>query len=374
MAKSTKTVSPEYTQTSHEKAETTRGWLARHLRLPGLRHAKGGGDPLETVTDNTRRRPQTAPSSGCATIVFSVPEMPPPPMLLSSRIPPPRPPRPDSGTIHDVGAWLDASIIKPAAPLMGGLPYWREGTAEGRAPSTDVRYATPIVREPERPATSHGQQIASFCRRAKRIQVRMPSLLRARSQRATVAQANRRSTSTPLLSIPPVPPKVAMEGQRGRLLNRSRSLAPISARTIRPRPSIPSGGWLASGLAEVNSTLDGMDHPLEGQRGGSVHSREQHVHMAPAKSTLRVSPAGHGLPREDSMGNLSDAPTYSSGVPPPSYRSRTASVLTISSFGCIDGISAERRQISHQRAVQRSRGVKGRFRKMAQMAHLTRGG
>jgi hypothetical protein len=65
------------------------------------------------------------------------------------------------------------------------------------------------------------------------------------------------------------------------------------------------------------------------------------------------------------MGDLSDAPTYFTGPPPPSYRSRAASVMTTSSFGCIDGMSVEQLQMSRQRAALQ-RGMKGKLKKFAQ--------
>jgi hypothetical protein len=71
------------------------------------------------------------------------------------------------------------------------------------------------------------------------------------------------------------------------------------------------------------------------------------------------------ITREDSAGDFSDVPSYSSGLHPPSYRSRPASILTTSSFGCIDGMDPAQRQISQQRAVMQ-RGVKGKLRRFAQ--------
>lgn len=76
------------------------------------------------------------------------------------------------------------------------------------------------------------------------------------------------------------------------------------------------------------------------------------------------------VPREDSMGNLSDAPTYFTGAPPPSYRSRAASVCTTSSFGCIDGMNEDYRLMSQRRAMQRERGVRGTFRRFVHRARF----
>ncbi|KAF2117431.1 hypothetical protein BDV96DRAFT_598329 [Lophiotrema nucula] len=353
-----------------EKGETSKNWLARHLRLPLPRQAKGPDNGCET------HRPRTAPSIGTARKPFAISTAVEPPLVRPLNKPPPRPPRPDSGVIRDVNAWLDASMIKPAAPLMGGIPYWREGEEPGAAPCPDVRYAIPIVKEPEteRPTTSHSQQIASFCRRAKKIQVRMPTLLRTKSHRVAVQQkqANRRSTSMPLLSkplppLPPLPPLLTI-GNGGvstpHLLRRSRSLAQITSRS--QVTSVSSGGWLGGQRhyvavgGRLGTPLDRDSAILQSVRGPLEHP------------PIRRSPAGLGIPREDSMGNLSDAPTYSTGPPPPSYRSHAASILSTSSFGCVDGMDAEHRQISQQRAAQRSRGIKCRFKRMAQRAHLAK--
>lgn len=75
------------------------------------------------------------------------------------------------------------------------------------------------------------------------------------------------------------------------------------------------------------------------------------------------------------MGSFSSAPTYFSGMPPPSYKSRPtssrpASVLTTSSFGCIDGMNPEQRELSQRRAAQQKRSMKGRLRKLAKKANI----
>jgi hypothetical protein len=91
------------------------------------------------------------------------------------------------------------------------------------------------------------------------------------------------------------------------------------------------------------------------------------IFMRTARSAedTRPSTAAAGLTREDSMGDLSDAPTYFSGPPPPSYRSRPESILTTSSFGCIDGMNPTQRQISQQRAALQ-RGMKCKLKRFAQ--------
>ncbi|KAL1610530.1 hypothetical protein SLS60_002199 [Paraconiothyrium brasiliense] len=117
---------------------------------------------------------------------------------------------------------------------------------------------------------------------------------------------------------------------------------------------------------------------------GSMQLRELECEMdrlvldqgPPTGSTLRAGAlAAAHLPREDSMGSFSSAPTYFSGLPPPSYKSRPASsrpasILTTSSFGCIDGMNPEQRQLSQKRAAQKQRSMKGRLRKLAKKANI----
>lgn len=83
-----------------------------------------------------------------------------------------------------------------------------------------------------------------------------------------------------------------------------------------------------------------------------------------ADSTQPSTSAAHGT-GDGSTGDLSEAPTYFSGPPPPSYRSRPASILSTSSFGCIDGMNPAYRQISQQRAAEQ-RGMKNKLKRFAQ--------
>lgn len=306
------------------------------------------------------RRPRTAPSAGTA--IMATP-MPPPPRLplamerLSARHEmkaPSRPPRPDSGVIRDVNAWLDAS--KPASPLMGGLPYWRDGAQGAHTGETlDVQYAIPIVREPEgeQPSTPGSQQLRSFCRRAKRMQARMPSLRRTRSQRAIVQKINRRSNSTPLMGIPY---EETQEGSPPSLLTRFGSARRPTTATAATQTAQGSG-WFRVGQSSL------VELPLRRGRPANLRSG------GPESNVERPVPVVADIPREESMGSISDAPTYFSGLPPPPYRSRAASVLTTSSFGCIDGMNPEQRQLSQQRAQQKQ-GVKGKLKRFAQRCTL----
>jgi hypothetical protein len=285
------------------KHEAAKKWLQRHLRKSASRN---------TVS---LERPQTAPS-----MAATAPEPLPP--ALQRPTSPERPgsrrtqqfdsapSRPDSGVIRHVNAWLDANenVSVPAMPLMEGLPYWRSATMTGAMAPGDTQYAMPIPRPCEdRPSTGHGQHVRSLCRRAKKVQVRMPSLLRTVSQRTTARQqANRQSSSMPVLHV------------------------------------------LHSA---VDSPLDRCTNAVPRQ---TTETRE---HMWSLTTSARVS-------QGDSTGGVSDAPTYFTGPPPPSYRSRPASIQTTSSFGCVDGLSSTQRQTSHQQTALRNQGMRGRLREL----------
>ncbi|KAF2657699.1 hypothetical protein K491DRAFT_594436 [Lophiostoma macrostomum CBS 122681] len=351
-------------------------WLSRHLRKPGLTHRDDGRGYVRQHQEP--RRPQTAPSSGAASKHVEFTFSPDPPVPRPHREPPPRPPRPDSGVIQDVNAWLDATIVKPGPVLMSGIPYWREGDGLVAGMSSGIRYATPIVRHvtEERPVTSPNQKDKALVRIAKKIQVHMPTLLRTRSQRNTIIQRNpdyRRSRSMPILA----PSSELLAAETPQAAPRSRSLVNVA------QPYTPT---IVSSLGEGSVRKSETWAPSTATRlesSASVRFDEQELSMERrVNSVFGSSPGPRGggirrvpvsrMPREDSMGNLSDAPSYATGPPPPSYRSRAESRMTTSSFGCVDRMNAQRRQLSHQRAVQRSRGVKGTFRKLAQRAHLSR--
>ncbi|KAF2263110.1 hypothetical protein CC78DRAFT_545237 [Lojkania enalia] len=360
-----------------EMQETMKQWLTRHLRIPVLRNGKDSSNKNEIIVETTMRRPQTAPSISVLGEQFVCETGQEPPLPCPRKQPPPRPARPDSAVIRDVNAWLDASMLKPAPPLMGGIPYWREATTMNSPASNVVRYAVPIIREPdvERPTTCQNNQIASFCRRAKRFHVRVPPLLRTRSHRGRATQrvqTHKPSPSMPLLSkpLPPTPDEMQKKTARGPL-HRSRSLFDTT------RPSVAASTTMSRGALSV-----GQRQHLRPTTSRTSNIRdescERRINAVYGNCTLRPATAGHTghsghtIPREDSIGNLSDAPTYFSGVPPPSYRSRAGSTRTTSSFGCVDGLNVERRQVGHQKIAHHSRGTKGKFKKLAQKAHLTK--
>lgn len=194
----------------------------------------------------------------------------------------------------------------------------------------------------------------------------MPALLRTASQRVAVRkQINRRSNSMPLLAIPY---EQTRQGPPPRTLGRSRSFLLTSARTSMSKtPTEEQGllGHVSFDLAVLGSTrtsiaYSGIERPEERRGNGLLRCT-----IKSSESTRPPTGGGH-LRREESLGDLSlsEAPTYSSGRPPPSYRSRTASLVTTSSFGCVDGMSPAQRQISQQRAAMRSRGVRGRVKEL----------
>ncbi|KAL5404678.1 hypothetical protein PMIN04_012541 [Paraphaeosphaeria minitans] len=287
---------------------------------------------------------------------------------------PPGAPRPGPDVLHDVDAWLATS--KPSSPLMGGLSYWKEGNPADAEEAANVQYAIPIIQEPseETLSPSHSQQFKSLCRRAK-MQVRMPSLRRVKPPRAIEEDTNARSESAPFLAVPY---EQTQPGEVPYFATRLTAAHPI----VRP-----STAGAASPRMEVvidRRLFPNIGLPLPRDSLGSVHLRELECEMerlALGQSSLTGSTLRPGalsaahLPREDSMGSFSSAPTYFSGMPPPSYKSRPASsrpvsILTTSSFGCIDGMNPEQRQLSQRRAAQKQRSMKGRLRKLAKKANI----
>ncbi|UPX20477.1 uncharacterized protein EKO05_0010707 [Ascochyta rabiei] len=123
------------------------------------------------------------------------------------------------------------------------------------------------------------------------------------------------------------------------------------------RPLTPSSQQVKSFCRRAKK----MHAKVSGRQSKSMlspHEQPQLLTSKPGRTNSLTA-----LAREDSMGDLSEAPTYSSGRPPPSYRSRTASILTTSSFGCVDGMSPAQRQVSQQRAMK-CRGVRGRVKEL----------
>jgi hypothetical protein len=183
-------------------------------------------------------------------------------------------------------------------------------------------------------------------------------------------QPCRRSTSMPLLtqSADDIPSPAY------RSVARYGSLMDMTDRSTPATVSSEEAEWLRAGRTQCPRRS-----PRTGSSGGTRFddqetSMERHVNAvfgqtAKRRDTTRTKTASRST-REDSLGNLSDAPTYFSGPAPPSYRSRAASIRSTSSFGCVDGMNRSQRQLSQPRTVHRSRGVKGKFKKLAQKARI----
>jgi hypothetical protein len=344
------------------KHEGAKQWLQRQFRKVPSSWPVDQGDMRAGVPE---QRPQTASSRG----INAVPAMPLLPIDIrlplnnASNQPPPRPHRPDSGTMRNVDAWLDTSIMTPSPPLMSGLPYWRKALVTNAKDTIGMQHALPIVREVGigRPATAHRGRTKSFRRRARRVEVQMPvSALKRPSGSGSRKQINRRSNSMPAFTMPydmiqqgklPIPlqsPDVRFVPTRGA----SRVNAAFSGSELSP-------GHLESYNSWRNSRSSGMEGSTEQHRQAFFGLSASSVH-----STRPSTTADH-ISREDSVGTISDVPSYFSGLPPLSYHSRPESVLTTSSFGCIDGMNPAQRQISQQRAAAQ-RGVRGRLKRLAQ--------
>ena len=370
------------------KQEPARRWLTRHLSRPHLRKDQDIGEgeivkmirqmPTRPPTPPPALRPSTATSPGCAADDEYLPPIPSIPldfqrlMTLQEHNSPPRPGRPDPAVLQDVGAWLDAS--KSSAPLMGGLSYWREGDPADTTLGPKVQYAIPIIQEPDcqEPPASHGQQLVSFCRRAKK-QVRMPQLRQMKSSQVLEA-GSERSVPGPVVGIPY---DETEWGDAPVILTRKVATPsityPSTAGDSKPTDS-PDGPLISPDACSPVRNKSIAPPEVLDQKLHTAHlggNKDKTSDECPLSEAAAVQ-----LPRGDSMGSLgSSAPTYFSGVPPPSYKSRPpssrpASILTVSSFGCIDGMNAEYRQLSQQRAAEKQRSVKGRLKKLAKKANL----
>ncbi|KAH7069643.1 hypothetical protein BKA63DRAFT_555881 [Paraphoma chrysanthemicola] len=355
---------------SSSKHETTKQWLQRYLRKqPSVQTSKDSGHG--GIRDHVPvQRPQTAPSTREAAQIDTASAALPIPDVTFNVSQPihspsdqrlPRQARPDSGVVRDVNAWLDASMSVPSPPLMAGLTYWRTTTDPNAQDSASAQHAIPIVRRPDvvRPSPSHVQPTRPVRRRVRKIGVEMPSLTRNQSSRETARKnANRRSNSDTLA----IPYEATRQGDLPAAMTRSRSFLAPAAHDVSPTethytiqrsegvPFLEHHAGFQSPASTCLRTSDGSN------------SIEQHVHAffirgSKSGESTRSSSADVRITRENSLGDISEPPTYWSGPPPPSYRtrscSRTASILTTSSFGCIDGMTTEQRQISQQRAAHK---------------------
>jgi hypothetical protein len=358
------------------KHETAKHWLQRCLRKQASRQKLGDAGNSGLLRRISIKRPRTAPSSGAPAGLTTVPATPSVtidiehPGPQSTGQPPARPPRPDSGVMRDVNAWLDGSTASPSRPLMAGVPYWRKATGANTRNTPGIQHALPIVRvtDGERPSTSQSQRVKSFRRRARKMHVQMPALSRNKSQRiAPRKQGGKGSSSMPILAIPY---EQARQDTPPKFMTRSRSYLNLALAPTISLPSPNTQGRTANrefGPELSRFRYGSPESARTSEAEGSIERRMNAIFGRSARSadSTRPSTAAAPLSREDSMGDLSDAPTYFTGPPPPSYRSRAASVMTTSSFGCIDGMSVEQRQMSRQRAALQ-RGMKGKLKKFAQ--------
>ncbi|KAH9876472.1 hypothetical protein J1614_003603 [Plenodomus biglobosus] len=359
------------TQTSlpapNRRLERSKRWLQRQLCKTTSRQTLNKSEhKVDCQAPLPIQRPRTAPSIQAELNASTPPLVPAFPISIEraspflSVQPLPSAPRPDSGVVRDIDAWLEASKIMSSPPLMGGLSYWRMATGPGLKDTSQVQHAIPIVTFSGRSRPWRGQtQLRPFHRCARRVHVQMPSMLRTKSQPLAARKQNRRSVSMPVLAFPY---ETMAQAAPPRLERR-----PSSKRHLASRPSTAH----ATPAFYHNSTENEyarVETPVSIQ-GDPEDALDRRFHSwfpwtyRSADST-RPSTAAADHSREDSMGDLSDAPTYFSGPPPPSYRSRAASALTTSSFGCIDGMDLAQRQKSQERAALR-RGMRGKLKRLA---------
>ncbi|EMD88678.1 hypothetical protein COCC4DRAFT_23347 [Bipolaris maydis ATCC 48331] len=355
---------------SKKKYKIVREWLQKHMR------EAISGQKLQDTEENTSAQRKTAPERSCTKstsvnvyridVVFLTPKTPVDSGRVSSRppiLPPIHPTRPDSSVFRNVNAWLEASVNAPSPPLMAGISYWKEATIPNAKGSAVVQYAVPlsVALGVARPTTATRQRTPCFRRSARKVQVQMPSILRKKSVHLPGKKRRRRQSVciTPLsISYPNV-----QEDTTPMLITRSKSFLKPLIPPTRQQKSARHG--LLISVSDSRECVPPRHGTLNSARFGDVENdTERHAHrtfMRTGRDTdiTRPSTALAGLVCEDSVGDLSDAPTYSSGPPPPSYRSRRESMLTTSSFGCIDGMNPAQRQVSQQRAaLQKGMGCK----------------
>lgn len=272
---------------------------------------------------------------------------------------PPRPVRPSSTIIRDVHTWLDSTVIRPSPGVMGGIPYWQDPSTFSSNPSpSDVQYAVPIVNHSR--IESDGSETFSESHRRHRIRfiARSPPKVhvRMRSMPLLPSQHHERDTSSSA-------PK-----------HRSKSLmALLSRSTIQELPTADA--------LEVVAVQANRRNILRGTRRWGwmknlwvSHGDELVLVAQTGVSRERLPGADESLGalissmiHEDSMGNLSEVPTYHSGAPPPSYRTYATSIRSMSSFGCIDGLRSP--DGTRRQGSSRKRGMKRKLENLANRLH-----
>jgi hypothetical protein len=357
---------------SGSKHPTAKQWFQRHLRkLPSIQANNNECDGIRGQA--SIKRPQTAHASGVASSMSAVPAVPAISIDIqqhsncSTIRPPPCSLRPDSGVMRDVNAWLDASIV-PSIPLMGGVSYWKQAQDPHARDTAGTQHVMSIAQATadKRPSTSQSQHGKLFRRRSKNIQVQMPLLARDKSNRNEgQKQTSRRLNSMPVVAISY---EATQQADPPVLLMRNRFLSDQTTGSL-PSPGVSTDRLLKdeTRLGRLRLRYETPDSTRTSDADGSL---ERRINAVPGRSTIsaestRPSTAAVPLSREDSMGDFSDIPTYFTDLLPPPYRSRPASILTTSSFGCIDGMKPEQRQVSQQRAALQ-RGVRCKLKKFAQ--------
>lgn len=313
------------------------------------------------------QRPHTAPTGTNASSLDTIAVLPTKPITterITPPLPPIRPARPDSSVIRDVHAWLEASMNTPSPALMSGISYWKEATGPGVKDSAAAQHVVPLF--VARSAASSAGQPRRCCRRWK-MRVQMPTLFRTKSQhRLDKDHANKQSASAPVLTLSY---RSMGRGEVPVMMKRSTSAPNGAIRPSKWTMAAQDGGLLAVHQQSRECGTPRYGTPVSTRVGDSDSGSERRIYtmlMGTGRSAdgTRPSTAGAGVGREDSMGDLSDVPTYFSGPPPPSYRSRPESMLTTSSFGCIDGMNPAQRQISPQRAALQ-RGMRCKLKRFA---------
>ncbi|OCL03703.1 hypothetical protein AOQ84DRAFT_368155 [Glonium stellatum] len=267
---------------------------------------------------------------------------------------PPRPARPSSATMQDVHAWLDETLIKPSPGIMGGVPYWRDPSTFSSNPSpSDIQYAIPIVDYSQ--IESDSSDTSSDSHRSHRIRfiVRCSSKVHMRVRSMPLLLSQRYESDASSLA-----PKC-----------RSKSLMTLLSCSTGEKSSIADAPDIA--VAHANR----RNIPRDTRRWGWVKnlwiSHEDELAPVPqASASYKQFPVMDeslralvsDMVREDSLGHISDAPTYYSDAPPPSYRTYAASVFSMSSFGCIDGLRSSN-GIRHQEN-NRKRGMKYKLKNL----------
>lgn len=231
------------------------------------------------------------------------------------------------------------------------------------------------ARDPDgkRIKTAFGQPFKAIFRRAKKIQVRMPSSFKRMGFKMGSAK-KKPVHEVPGSSMLAVNYDDTQEGDQPELVTRL-PWGPRPCREHTQDNAQGGNGGLVQGLrrnippsrprrsdeaGEIDEALPMLPDHLSYKTARSRYSDE--IQQATPDASLVRLP----LSRFDTLdtARLSDAPTYSTGAPPPAYQSQRQSELTTSSFGCVDGLPTEQREGHVHKAADRKGGVRGKFKKM----------